>query len=106
LYQEKSGNPARLSVPLYLLFISEMVSEVQMSTKRIAGIPPSFLQVGNNGARLYSFDSRPTIAGLPDISGHNVPKWGKMYQMTSKFTKGHIYEPNDTKYVQQMAIKY
>jgi hypothetical protein len=37
-------------------------------------------------------------AGLPDFSWHNIPKWGKIYQIATKLPKGHkIY---------QMAVVY
>jgi hypothetical protein len=28
-----------------------------------------------------------TYTVLPDFSWYNIPKWGKIYQMTSKYTK-------------------
>jgi hypothetical protein len=45
----------------------------------------------------------PVLPGLPDFSAHNLPKWGKIYQMTTKLPIGHIiYQtaesiPNDYK---------
>jgi hypothetical protein len=28
-----------------------------------------------------------TVAGLPDFSWYNIPKWGKICQMITKYTK-------------------
>jgi hypothetical protein len=44
--------------------------------------------------------------GLPEISWHNIPKWGKMYQMGNKLPNGYnTYLPN-SRNIFQMAIEY
>jgi hypothetical protein len=43
--------------------------------------------------------------GLPDLSWYNIPKRGKLYQMTIKYTKWPHNTPNDHK-MDQMAIKH
>jgi hypothetical protein len=45
------------------------------------------------------------LAGLPDFSRCNIPKQGKIYQMTIKYFKWTQNIPNGRKIV-QMAIKY
>jgi hypothetical protein len=37
---------------------------------------------------IVSFSTRPSIAGLPDFSCRNLPKWVKRYQMTTKLPNG------------------
>jgi hypothetical protein len=46
-----------------------------------------------------------TGAGLPDFSWYNIPKRGKIYQITIKYTKWPQNIPNCRK-VDPMAIKY
>jgi hypothetical protein len=43
--------------------------------------------------------------GLPDLSWCNIPKRGKMYQITIQYTKWPQYIPNGRK-IGPMAIKY
>jgi hypothetical protein len=45
------------------------------------------------------------LGRLPDFSWYNIPKLGKMYQITIKYPKWPQNIPNDLK-IDQMAIKY
>jgi hypothetical protein len=44
-------------------------------------------------------------AGLPDFSWYKIPKWGKMYQVTTKYNKWAQHILNGRK-IDQMVIKY
>jgi hypothetical protein len=55
--------------------------------------------VGSTGAQKGG-----SLSGLPDLSWYNLPKWGKIFQMTIKHTKRKQDIPNDRK-IHQMALK-
>jgi hypothetical protein len=44
-------------------------------------------------------------AGLPDFSWYKIPERGKIYQMTTKYTKWPLNISNGRK-IDQMVIKY
>jgi hypothetical protein len=46
----------------------------------------------------------PYAPGLPDFSWYNLPKWGKSFQMTVKYTKWPQTIPNGSK-IDQVAIR-
>jgi hypothetical protein len=48
---------------------------------------------------------RQPESGLPDFSWYNIPKWEKIYQMTTKYTQWPQNILNCRK-IDQMAIKY
>jgi hypothetical protein len=53
---------------------------------------------------LPSSHIRNSVAGLPDFSWRNIPKRGKLYQNTTKYTKGQQTIPNDYKIYQKFLI--
>jgi hypothetical protein len=44
-------------------------------------------------------------SGLPDFSWYSIPKWGEIYHMARKYTKGPENIPNGSK-IDHMARKY
>jgi hypothetical protein len=46
------------------------------------------------------------IAGLPDFSSLNVPKWRKIYQYATNLPNGHKMSVPNGRNIFQMAIKY
>jgi hypothetical protein len=45
-------------------------------------------------------------AGLPDFSWHNIPKRGKIYQITTTLPNGHKIGMPDDRIIFQMTTKY
>jgi hypothetical protein len=84
---------------LFLLKIFFSSRQSHVSSKK-----PNFFEIRDTLDQKY-FPSRKKCerkqelaTGLPDFSRHNLPKQGKMYQITTALTNGHkIY---------QMAAKY
>jgi hypothetical protein len=56
-------------------------------------ISPDWFSQGNV-ANLVFLRSPP---GLPDFSLHNIPKWAKIYRITSKLLNEHENIPNGRK---------
>jgi hypothetical protein len=62
--------------------------------------------MGKRGkAELMSVPGFKSSAGLPDFSCFNIPKRGKIYQITRKYTKWPENIPNGQK-IYQTAVKY
>jgi hypothetical protein len=59
----------------------------------------------NRGNELMALKSlRDPFPGLPDFSPYKIPKRGKLYQMTTKYTKWSQNISNNSK-IDQMVIK-
>jgi hypothetical protein len=86
-----------------VLFLSRMRWRLFHAAKDVSYIEWAFIIRGSanghrclNTAILWATDWLRT--GLPDFSWHNIPKWGKIYQIATKLPNGHK--------MYQMAVIY
>jgi hypothetical protein len=94
LYKEKSGNLASDRKTFFCYIIKFLVRSWAYHRSKSNALPwalATFKVIKRAFSSCYQ-------AGLPDFSWHNIPKRGKIYQITTPLPNGHI--------IYLMTLKY